>query len=395
MSHTLKYATLYLGAMVALGFSMNAGHAADKAVAIGEANGVSDLEERIAELEATTAKKGNRKVRLTVSGEINYAILGWDENNILGKSDARIIPNDNFLNFAGAARFSKQLDAGFVIEIGVGRYDVLSDALAVNQSNDVYVRRSAVWLKSPIGKVTLGKDSEATDGIVDGTAVVNTAPAAKLLSFRPLLGGDGITENADLFDGQRLNIVRYDSPTLAGFVASASWSNDGTSTGLTDVTDVYAVALRYFGEFEQTKISAGVGFRKGAVFPGLDPILPLPQVAFDQETVSGSASVLHVPTGLFLNVAAGQAKFDGGGKITSWEVMPGIEERWFALGRTTVFVGYAQFKLDGASEDLSYAQAGIVQAVDGAALSLYATARRVDVAGEEATYGIAGVKIGF
>ena len=36
----------------------------------------ADLEERVAELEATTARKGNRKVSLTVSGWVNEAIFG-------------------------------------------------------------------------------------------------------------------------------------------------------------------------------------------------------------------------------------------------------------------------------------------------------------------------------
>ena len=39
----------------------------------------ADLEERMAELEATTARKGNRKVSLTVSGWVNEALFGWDD----------------------------------------------------------------------------------------------------------------------------------------------------------------------------------------------------------------------------------------------------------------------------------------------------------------------------
>ena len=44
----------------------------------------ADLEERVAELEATTARKGNRKVSLTVSGWVNENVQWWDdgtENN--------------------------------------------------------------------------------------------------------------------------------------------------------------------------------------------------------------------------------------------------------------------------------------------------------------------------
>jgi hypothetical protein len=39
----------------------------------------ADLEERIAELEATTVRKGNRKVSLTVYGQVNQAVMFWDD----------------------------------------------------------------------------------------------------------------------------------------------------------------------------------------------------------------------------------------------------------------------------------------------------------------------------
>jgi hypothetical protein len=51
----------------------------------------ADLEERVAELEATTARKGNRKVSLTVSGWVNEQVLYWNdgtENNVyVGNND--------------------------------------------------------------------------------------------------------------------------------------------------------------------------------------------------------------------------------------------------------------------------------------------------------------------
>jgi predicted porin len=392
MSHTLK--TGLLGALVALGLTIPALAADKNAVSSIGSNAVADLEERIAELEATTAKKGNRKVRLTVSGSINQAMLFVDVD---GEQEKRIINNSTtgtYLNFAGSAQFSKELYAGFVIEIGQGEWNVLTDAASVNTSTEVDLRRAAVWVKAPIGKVTLGKDSEATDG-VSQVSLANTAPATQMLSFRPLLGGDGITENADLFDGQRLNVVRYDSPAVAGFTVSASWSADGTGSALTDVSDVYSVALRYYEDFKEVKVGAAVGYRQGAVFPGLNPILNLGQVAIDQETLSGSGSIIHVPSGLFVSAAAGQAEFAGGAKITSWEVMPGIETRLSALGKTTFFATYSQFKVDGVDEDLTVYGGGVVQAVDSAALSLYASAKQIDVDDESVWYGLAGMKLDF
>src|SRR5262245_11496637 len=51
-----------------------------------------DLEERIAELEATTARKGNRKVKLEVSGHVNEAVIWWDDGV---ESNAGVYTNDN------------------------------------------------------------------------------------------------------------------------------------------------------------------------------------------------------------------------------------------------------------------------------------------------------------
>ena len=39
----------------------------------------ADLEERIAELEATTVRKGNKKVSVTLYGQENHAALFWDD----------------------------------------------------------------------------------------------------------------------------------------------------------------------------------------------------------------------------------------------------------------------------------------------------------------------------
>ena len=52
----------------------------------------ADLEERIAELEATTARKGNRKVSLEISGQVNEAVLWWDDG---AESNAYVVTNDN------------------------------------------------------------------------------------------------------------------------------------------------------------------------------------------------------------------------------------------------------------------------------------------------------------
>src|SRR6476469_3565441 len=44
----------------------------------------ADLEERVAELEATTARKGNRKMSLTVTGQVHRLIMAWDDGHTPG-----------------------------------------------------------------------------------------------------------------------------------------------------------------------------------------------------------------------------------------------------------------------------------------------------------------------
>src|SRR5215467_15483103 len=67
----------------------------------------ADLEERVAELEATTARKGTRKMSLTITGQVNRLILWWDD----GKSTGTYYGLDNTnsssrFSFLGEAKVS-------------------------------------------------------------------------------------------------------------------------------------------------------------------------------------------------------------------------------------------------------------------------------------------------
>lgn len=55
----------------------------------------ADLEARVAELEATTARKGNRKVTLTISGHVGHQVLFWDDG---GQSDMYIGDGGNIFS---------------------------------------------------------------------------------------------------------------------------------------------------------------------------------------------------------------------------------------------------------------------------------------------------------
>ncbi len=79
----------------------------------------ADLEERVAELEATTARKGNRVVSLQIYGTVAKGLLIWDDGE---DSDAFVVDNDaitSVVGFKGSAKFKPGWSTGFKVELGI------------------------------------------------------------------------------------------------------------------------------------------------------------------------------------------------------------------------------------------------------------------------------------
>ena len=169
-----------LSALVAAGLLAGAATSASAADLGG--NCCADLEERIAELEATTARKGNRKVSLTVSGWVNQQITFWDDG-----AESNVYIHDlgstlgSHVKFTGQATISPGWSAGYVLHLEA----INSDGLTINQDNDngpaalvgtangVQTLQSYWFIKSEqLGKVSVGKQSQASDNtaiLVDGS----------------------------------------------------------------------------------------------------------------------------------------------------------------------------------------------------------------------------------
>jgi predicted porin len=341
----------------------------------------ADLDERIAELEATTARKGNRKVSLNVYGQVSKGILFWDAEDY---QDAVVSENssaETFVGFGGEAKIDGEWKAGFVLEIGMGGHTYGTPLFGLD-TNDIYTRTAALFIEGPMGRGTLGHYSQATDGIAEITTA-NTAVAARMLSLRPLVGPQ-IGEVADLFDGTRGDLVRYDSPVLGGFRASASWASGP------DDLDVWDVALRYAGEFGGFRLAAGVGYRDGIIIPSVIALGDTVQVW------SGSASVMHMTSGLFVSGAAGNLSLDGSSDdLDGYHVQGGLEQKFFPIGKTTLFLEWAEAKEDGASEELTIWGGGIVQAIDPAAMDLFVNVRQIEIDDDDALVGMFGARVRF
>ena len=353
-------------------------------------NCCADLEERIAELEATTARKGNRKVSLTVSGQVNQSVLIWDDGQ---ESKAYVVDNESSrsrVRFLGSAKIDPSWSAGYLLELGTrgNREDTVSQVPVVSNgvtvaggstgvgSKVVDVRHSAFWINNKdLGKVWLGQTSDAADGITEIT-LANTLHFAtpevsdqvngfQLRNPNGTLGAqfsalwNGGRSGANPGEGDRFNVAKYETPTIGGFIASASWGE----------ADQWAVGLRYAGEFSGFKLAAGIAYADSHTQIGVSSSTNLPQNSYrgcarlinngvassaqSCDELGLSASLMHVPTGLFVSGAYGFKEDDNRNLVTGinlatpirkrddfYLIQAGIEQKFFPLGRTTIFGEY-------------------------------------------------------
>ncbi|MFA9475926.1 MAG: porin, partial [Filomicrobium sp.] len=133
----------------------------------------ADLEERVAELEATTARKGNRKVSLTVSGFIAQQVMWWDDGNESNVyiTDTGSVSIGTHFAFSGKAQITNDVSAGFLLKIEAMNNDSLGvsqdtdeggNVLALVQGSDgPLALESAYWyLKSnSLGRLSVGQQS--------------------------------------------------------------------------------------------------------------------------------------------------------------------------------------------------------------------------------------------
>jgi predicted porin len=347
----------------------------------------ADLEERIAELEATTARKGNRKVSLTVSGYINEAVLYWNdghESNVYqGTNDAA----RGRFRFLGDAKINKEWSAGYLLEIGVrsnrlNRTDQnhsrgFSTVGGVEvDAGGLDIRQSTWWIQSTrFGRIWLGQTDQTTERITE----INLSATNLFLkhygrwnsSFRlyapngtlsnntwgQILPQSGFTGEGVPGEGDRWNLIKYESPEFGGFVASAAWGDD----------DFWDVAVRYAAEHAGFKLAGGIGY---AAWVGQGPLNSrgcsiAPNGKSDCETLGLSGSIMHVETGLYFTGAYG-IKWDNNreaafhaitatdGKIDDsdsfYSLMLGVERKFGhlgTLGKSTIYAEYEHYDTGG------------------------------------------------
>jgi hypothetical protein len=178
---------LSLGALVAAGLLMGGLGAGSASAADLGGNCCADLEERIAELEATTARKGNRKVSLTISGWVGEQVLWWDD----GEHRQTLVAGlgttlASHVTFSGQATIMPGWYAGYVLQLEMNENDpltTLSQNISTGTAGGIAapagigfganVFYSYWFVKSDhLGKVSVGLQSSAGDNaaiLVDGS----------------------------------------------------------------------------------------------------------------------------------------------------------------------------------------------------------------------------------
>lgn len=336
-------------------------------------NCCADLEERVAELEATAARKGNRKVSLTVYGQVNKEILWHDsERDDAYRSDKFTVrDNDAAMSrfgFRGEAKIRPDLTAGYQIEIGV-----LEDKGTGSDKGSLLVRHNFLYLDSSrLGRVSLGQTSQITDGLYEISLANTLITPGGMDESVDFLGERFKTTFNTPFDGARRQGVYYRTPSFAGFMLSTGWSHKTQDSGEVDADEAWEIALRYAGEFNGVRLAAGIGYRLEDNRDG------------DENKVwLGSASVMHTPTGLFVSGGyADQDSDDFRDRRDGFWVMAGIERNFFGPGATTLFGEYSESDFDDRSYSRrggNYWGLGAVQKIDSAAMDLYVNFRNYEI----------------
>ena len=361
----------------------------------------ANLEDRVAELEATTVRKGNKKVTVTLYGKGNWAVQWWDDGHERGMYTVNNDMESNRLGLLGSAKINDDWSAGYRFEWEwrealSSQLNQFNDNNANDRGGPNKVRWSSMYLhnnawgevrwgltatpkyditkwgldqistevpgNSPVSSSlndTLVADFRMNDGYrlrPEGRNAIGNANGLSTITWSNIARCFG---SGDQFNcSTRRNGVAYWSPTWKGFSASVGEFEDRD----------WGAALRYTNTFslwgggsgassaDTWQIAAGAGYEQlrderlqtaGGGVAGFSR---------DFEEEAGSAAIKHLPTGLFVlanwstsesNDTNAIGAFNGKEPplMTAWAVQGGIQRKvpWFSLdrlGQTAFWGGY-------------------------------------------------------
>ena len=230
-------------------------------------NCCADLEERVAELEATTVQKGNKKVSLTISGWVVKS-MSWYDSGYLNGFTVGDKDYDLASRFAltGSATIAPGWSGGYNLTVtvpgsttgvnsnGFNEFAGVNSRLYGGQYGVINTLYSYLYIKSDDwGAINLGHLSPASDNPavladISGTVIESNAVVFEGggLAMRPsgtngtvgafnqlLICSSAVAPGADCF-GAAEQAVRYDSPTWGGFRFETSYGTAGVVNSILD-----------------------------------------------------------------------------------------------------------------------------------------------------------------
>lgn len=308
-------------------------------------------------------------------GQLNLGVLSVDDG---ASNDTFFGENSNVPSRIGLWFRSPDNDGlklSFNLELGFGMTGSSSFS-AQNSNLDIdfsrrSIRKLEVVLDTPAaGRLSIGQGSMAADGSagtdLSGTGVAHQVAVADIgggtefLRLDETASGSTLDDAFSALDGARRFRIRYDSPRINGFQASAAYGQEVLRSG--NDNDYYDIALGYLGE-------------RGAY--NLEGKLTYEWVDSVEENLVLSAAVLHRPSGLNAAFAKGRQK-NGDGAYTYFKL--GFVRGVFATGSTAFSVDYYEGTdvafAGSASKAISI---GIVQKLDQWDMDLFLAHRAFEL----------------
>jgi hypothetical protein len=374
----------------------------------------ADLEERVASLEATAVKKGNKKVSLTITGRVSGTVMAWRDSGIVNtaavanpatatsgngpfdqNSDVYfgdVSGSGPRIVIKGDATVSSDLVAGYSIKLNDKFGEGVKNTQTTHQDGPtVKAAETYVYLTSKVlGTVQLGN----TTGAAYDAYTLNVNPATMGgesagrtkgdFFLRQASGLTAVTKYSALlnsFEPVAENRLQYISPVMGDWLkVEADIGGD----------DVYGLAAILDGKInDRITVKAGIGYQSAGRLDG-DRATGTHKQANAADTAKrlvATAGVSDPVTGLFLqgNYAVAYNQGDVANHlndITFWKVDAGWSKNVTALGNTTLWAGYVENK--NVLEDGSKAnvlQVGIDQAFEDAGSNVYLTYEATSVEG--------------
>lgn len=280
---------------------------------------------------ARVVTSGQENISLALSGQVNRGVLYFDDGD---SSDTLHVDNDNSstrIRLIGKGKVNSDVTIGTQIEVQMESNSTAS----ISQLSDNGVggasfteRKLEVYFDSrQFGRIWVGQGDTASNSTsemdLSGTSVVNYSGIADMaggLFFQnntPIVAANPkIGQVFSNFDGlSRDDRIRYDTPKVAGFTASASHISGGG----------WDAALRYAADYEKTgiKAAAAIAYADGSDINKFD------------DQLAGSVSLLH-RSGFNGTFAAGTRSLETAGRADASFIYGkiGYIANLFAIGTT-------------------------------------------------------------